>query len=274
MNTPAELELNDDRAIPQLGFGVWQIPQNETADLVATAVGKGYRLIDGAYIYGNEAEMGEGIRHSGVERDEIFVTSKVWNEDQGHDSARRAVERSVDQIGVGPLDLMLIHWPCPARAQYVETWKALIEARDAGLVRSIGVSNFHAEHLDRIIDETGVSPVLNQIELHPRLPQDEMRRANAERGIVTQSWTPLGRANAFDAPEIRTICERTGKSPAQLILRWHMQLGVSAIPRSTKPNHIASNFGIFDFELTQDDMAAVARLATGERIGSDPADMN
>jgi len=267
------LPLNDGCVMPQLGLGLYQIPRPETAALIRQAVGFGYRLFDGAAMYGNEAEMGEGVRSAGVPRDEIFVTTKIWNDHHGRARARRAVEESLARIGLDRIDLCLIHWPCPANDLYVETWQTLIEMREEGHLSSIGVSNFEPDHLDRIIGETGVTPVLNQIELHPRMQQEAMRKANAERGIVTQSWTPLGRGAAFDAPEIRAIAERLGCSPAQVILRWHLQLGLSAIPRSTKPAHVEANFGALGIELTEDDMAAIGSLEAGRRIGPSPDSM-
>jgi 2,5-diketo-D-gluconate reductase A len=265
------IALNDGHAIPRIGLGVWEIPQTATAQVVATGIKLGYRLIDGAFVYANEAGMGEGLRQGGVARENLFVTSKIWNSDQGRDSARKAIQGSLARIGVDYLDLVLIHWPCPSKDLYVETWEALIEAREAGLVRSIGVSNFEAEHLDRLIAATGVTPALNQIEVNLRLQQARMREANRTRGIVTQSWTPLGQGASFDAAEIAAICARTGKSPAQVILRWHLQLGVSVIPRSTKREHMASNIDLFDFELTQGEMQALTRLDEGVRTGPDPA---
>ena len=264
------LDLDDGRSIPQLGIGVWQIDGKEVPQVVATAVELGFRLIDGAFIYGNEAEMGEGIRRAAVPRADLFVTSKVWNSEHGYDEARRAVEGSLDRIGVDALDLVLIHWPCPSRDDYVETWKALIAARADGQVGSIGVSNFNADHLDRIMNETGATPAVNQIEVNPRFQNAALREANTARGILTQSWTPLGNAKSFDTPEIAAIAERTGKSPAQVILRWHIQLGVSVIPRSTSRDHLSQNIGLFDFELSEDDMAAIAGLEAGERCGPDP----
>ncbi|KAA2316254.1 aldo/keto reductase [Pseudooceanicola sediminis] len=265
-----KLSLNDTRSIPQMGFGVWQIPEETTENAVATAIGLGYRLIDGARIYGNEAGMGRGVRNSGVAREDLFVTSKVWNSDQGRDAARAAIRGSLERTGLDYLDLMLIHWPCPEKDLYVETWQALIEARDTGLVRSIGVSNFTATHLDRIIAKTGVAPALNQIELHPRMQQSDMRAANAERGVITQSWSPLGRANAFSDPTLVEIARRLDRSVPQVILRWHIQLGLSVIPRSSNPDHMASNFAAQSFELSDADMAAIEGMETGARIGPDP----
>lgn len=267
-----QLPLNHGRSIPQLGIGVWQIDDATNPGVVSAAVELGVRLIDGAFIYGNEASMGEGIRQAPAAREDLFVTSKVWNSDQGHDAARAAIDGSLKRIGLDYLDLVLIHWPCPARDQYVDTWRALIEAREAGKVRSIGVSNFNPDHLDRLIDETGVTPAVNQIEINPRFQNTEVRAANAKRGIVSQAWTPLGNGKSFDAPVIREAAERTGKSPAQVILRWHIQLGHSVIPRSTKRAHLASNIDVMDFALTEAEMAGMAALETGARCGPDPVE--
>lgn len=272
--TQPTLRLNDGRAIPQLGFGLWQVPAEETARVVREGLAAGYRLIDGAAIYGNEVGLGEGLRSADVARDQVFVTTKVWNDRQGRDETARAVEDSLSRIGLQQVDLMLIHWPCPERGLYLDTWKALIELRAAGKVASIGVSNFRVADLERIIGETGVVPVLNQIELHPRLQQAELRAFHARHGIVTQSWTPLGQGRSFEAPPVQAAAARTGKSPAQVILRWHLQLGCSVIPRSTRAAGLAENLDIFDFSLTEAEMAAMATLEAGERTGPDPAKFN
>jgi len=270
MQDQPRLVLTDGRSIPQVGFGLWQVPADQTARVVRDGLAAGYRLIDGAAIYGNEAGLGEGLRTASVPRDDIFVTTKVWNDRQGRAESRRAVEESLNRIGVDRVDLMLIHWPCPDQDLYVDTWKTLIDLRDEGRVTSIGVSNFHQTHLERIIGETGVIPVLNQIELHPRLQQAALRDFHAKHGIVTQSWTPLGQGRSFDAPPIRAAAARTGRSPAQVILRWHVQLGCSVIPRSTRAAGLAENLSLFDFSLTAEEMAAIATLDAGERTGPDP----
>lgn len=269
MQSPT-VKLNDGRHIPQLGMGVYQIPNETLPDVIAAGVELGYRLIDGAFFYDNEQGMGEGVRKANAPREDLFVTSKVWTSDHGYDQARRAIENSVKATGLDYLDLMLIHWPCPEKNLYVDTWKALIAAREDGLVKSVGVSNFNPDHLDRIIDETGVAPVLNQIELHPRMQQAAMRAENEKRGVLTQSWTPLGRGAAFDSPVIETIAARTGKTPAQVVLRWHIEMGASAIPRSSRKERLAENFDIFDFQLTASDMDTISALETGTRLGPDP----
>lgn len=264
------LRLNDGNRIPRLGLGLWQVPAESADETVVSALSLGYRLIDGAAIYGNEEGLGEGLRRSDVPREQVFVTTKIWNDRQGFDATLRAYDESLARLGLVP-DLLLIHWPCPSHGLYVETWRALVRLREEGRVRSIGVSNFHADHLERIIGETGVTPVLNQIELHPRLQQAELRALHDRLGIVTQSWTPLGQGRSFDAEPIRAIAARTGHSPAQVILRWHVQLGCSVIPRSTRTAGQAENLALDALELTEEDMAAIATLEAGERTGPDPA---
>ena len=264
------MTLNDGRTMPQLGTGIWQIEDAKTPEVVAEALRVGYRLIDGAAAYKNEAGMGRGIRDSDVVRDQIFVTSKLWNDAQGHDAALRAFDATMERSGLDYLDLYLIHWPLPAMDAYVDSWKALIRLRDEGRVRSIGVANFHEPHLRRLIDETGVAPALNQIELHPSLTQERMRAVNKQLGIVTQSWTPLGRGDSFDAPAIRDAAARTRRTVAQVILRWHIQHGLSVIPKSEKPERLAENFDVLDFTLTPEEMSAIDALDRGHRTGPDP----
>jgi 2,5-diketo-D-gluconate reductase A len=262
------LPLHSGRTIPQLGFGLWQV--GDAARVTETALRAGYRLVDGAAIYGNEVGQGIGVRASGVARDEVFVTTKVWNDRQGFDETRRAVDESFARLGLDRIDLILIHWPCAGRNRFVDTWRALIEVRDEGRVSDIGVSNFNAAQIGRLIAETGVAPVLNQVELHPRLQQAALRAAHARLGIVTQSWTPLGGGRCFDAPAILAIAARVGKSPAQVILRWHIEIGCSVIPRSSRAAGLAENLDVFDFALTADDHAAIAALDIDERTGPDP----
>ncbi len=265
MNT---LPLHTGRTIPQLGFGLWQV--GDAAGVTATALRAGYRLVDGAAIYGNEVGQGIGIRASGVARDEVFVTTKVWNDRQGFDEARRAVDESFARLGLERIDLILIHWPCPARNLFVDTWRALIGLRDEGRVTDIGVSNFNAVQIERLIAETGVAPVLNQVELHPQLQQADLRAAHERLGVITQSWTPLGGGQSFADPVIKAIAARVGKSPAQVILRWHVEIGCAVIPRSSRAAGLAENMNIFDFTLTAADHAAIAGLDKGARIGPDP----
>ena len=264
------ITLSDGHSIPQLGFGIWSVAPQITAETVSNALKIGYRLLDGAFIYGNEVGLGEGVRASGIAREEITITTKVWNSDHGRDNTRASVERSLKNIGVDQLDLVLIHWPVPSQDLYVQTWQALIELRDEGLIRSIGVSNFNQEHLERIINETGQAPVVNQIEVNPRLQQPHTTMANAIHGIATQAWTPLGKGLSFDADAITSMAERTGKSPAQVILRWHIQLGHIVIPRSINPERQAQNLDVFDFALSDDEMTAIKSLDVGLRTGPDP----
>ncbi|MFN4155659.1 MAG: aldo/keto reductase [Paracoccaceae bacterium] len=263
------MKLNDGNRIPALGLGIWQIPADQTGQIVACAIGMGYGLIDGAAIYGNEAGLGAGVRDSGVAREQVFVTTKIWNDRQGHDETLRAFEESVARLGLEP-DLLLIHWPCPEKGLYLDTWRAMIRLREEGRVKSIGVSNFMGDHLERLIGETGVTPVLNQIELHPGFQQAELRALHDRLGIVTQCWTPLGKGQAFDAAPVRAVCARSGKTPAQVILRWHVHLGCSVIPRSTDAGRLAQNLDICDFSLTAEEMAAMATLDTDTRLGPDP----
>jgi 2,5-diketo-D-gluconate reductase A len=262
------LPLHTGRSIPQLGFGLWQV--QEAATITETALRAGYRLVDGAAIYGNEVGQGEGIRASGVAREEVFVTTKIWNDRQGFDSTLHAADESFARLALDRIDLILIHWPCAAKNLFVDTWRALIRLRDEGRVTDIGVSNFNAAQIERLIAETGVAPVLNQIELHPQLQQSALRAAHASHGIITQSWTPLGGGRSFDAPEIMAIAKRLGKSPAQVILRWHLEIGCSVIPRSTRAAGLAENLDVFDFALTKEDHAAISSLDRAERIGPDP----
>lgn len=263
------LTLNDGHTIPALGFGLWQV--EDAARVTETALGLGYRLVDGAAIYGNEVGMGQGIAAAGLPRDEVFVTTKVWNDRQGYDSTRAAVGESLSRLGLDRLDLVLIHWPCPAADRYVDTWRALIDLRGAGVVISIGVSNFDAAQIDRLIAETGVAPVLNQVELHPLFQQADLRAAHAERGVITQSWTPLGKGRAFEAPTVTGLAARFGATPAQVILAWHLALGLSVIPRSSRAEGLAENLAAQGLALTGDDLDALALLEAGDRVGPDPA---
>ncbi len=269
-NTVPELKLSDSGSIPQLGFGVFQIPPEETAEAVRHALATGYRLVDTAAAYRNEAEVGQAIRSSGLDRDEVFITTKLWNGDQGYDNARRAFARSLDRLESDYVDLYLIHWPVPSRDLYVETWKALIECHQEGRARSIGVSNFEIAHLERIIDETGVTPAVNQIELHPQLQQRELRAFHARHSILTEAWSPLGQGAALDEAVIREIAEELGRTPAQVVLRWHIELGNVVIPKSVTPARIEENFELFDFELGPERLSRIAELDAGERTGPDP----
>lgn len=264
------MTFSDGRAMPRIGLGVWQIPDADTPRVVREAAAEGYRLFDGAAIYGNERGLGEGVRGAGVPRDELFVTTKVWNDSQGFDAAIRSVEESLSRLGLERLDLVLIHWPVPWKGLYVDTWKALLRLREEGRVSSVGVSNFLPEHLDRIAEATGVAPALNQIELHPELPQRELRDKHREMGIVTQSWTPLGQGRSFDKEPVRRAAERTGATPAQVVLAWNLAVGGVPIPRSTKRERLAENLRAVEVELLPEEVEAIEALETGHRCGPDP----
>lgn len=269
------LTFHDGHSAPQVGFGVFQIPDNETADAVATALEAGYRSIDTARIYDNERGVRQGIERSGVPRSEIFLTTKLWNADQGFDSTLKAFDQSMEKLGTDYLDLYLIHWPTPRNGRFVDTWKAFIRLHEEGRIRSIGVSNFLPEHLQRIIDETGVVPVVNQVELHPDFANREVAEANARHRIITESWSPLGQGgDLLKNDTLVSLAKKYGKSPAQVILRWHVQLGYMVIPKSVTPERIRSNIDIFDFELSADDMAAIAKLDEGKRMGPHPEELN
>lgn len=265
------LELNDNNRIPQLGFGVFEVEPEATHDAVLHALQTGYRMIDTAAMYGNEAEVAEAIASSGLERSEVFITTKVWNDDHGRDRTMRAFERSLKRLSSEWVDLYLIHWPAPTQGRYVETWQAMCELREQGRTRSIGVSNFLPEHIERVIDATGVAPAVNQIELHPRLQQRELRAFHEEHSLVTESWSPLGRGALLDDPVVRELAAQTGRTPAQVLLRWNVQLGCVVIPRSVRAQRIKENAQIFDFELNHEQMEAIARLDREQRIGPDPA---
>ena len=271
MTKQLRVELGDGHAIPQVGLGVWQTPDDVAVTAVQAALDAGYRHVDTAAAYQNEKGVGAGLRASGVARDEVFITTKVWNENQGYDNALKAIEGSLKRLQLDQLDLCLIHWPAPHRGLYLDTWRALIKAQEAGLVRSIGVSNFEVEHLDRVIGETGVTPVLNQIELHPRFQQTALRAAHAERGIKTESWSPLGQGQLLTDPIITGIAAKHGRTTAQVIIRWHLDSGLIVIPKSVTPSRIVENFDVFGFALDAEDMAAIAGLdQTDGRIGPNP----
>jgi 2,5-diketo-D-gluconate reductase A len=264
------VDLNDGNRIPQLGFGVFQVPAEETAEAVRHALETGYRLIDTAAAYGNEEAVRDALQTSGLDRGEVFITTKLFNTEHGRDKARKAFEQSLSKLGGDYIDLYLIHWPVPSQDRYVETWEALCALREEGRVRSIGVSNFQIEHLERIIDATGVVPTVNQIELHPRLQQPELRRFDAERQIATEAWSPLGQGELLDDPVIEAIASEHDRTPAQVVLRWHIQLGNVVIPKSVTPSRIEENYQVFDFDLGDDEMQRLSELDRGERIGPDP----
>ena len=264
------IELSDGNLIPQLGLGVWQASQEQARTAVGQALHIGYRHIDTASIYENEEGVGAGLRDSGVDRENVFVTTKIWNTDQGFEASGKALDESLARLKLDYVDLLLIHWPAPAKGLFVDTWRAMIEAKKLGKARSIGVSNFNPDHLQRLIEETGVVPVLNQIELHPYFQQADLRRSNAEFGICTESWSPLAQGKALDDPFIREIAAKHGRTCSQVIIRWHLQLGLVVIPKSVTEARIRENNLVFDFELSVDEMGAIAALDRELRQGPDP----
>ena len=274
MTSAPLIELNDGNSIPQLGLGVWQLTDEEATAAVSDALETGYRHIDTAAIYRNETGVGRAIAASALPRDEIFVTTKLWNKAQGRDLARSGLERSLEKLGLDHVDLYLIHWPCPAQDKYVETWEQLIDFRSEGLARSIGVCNFLPGHLDAIVDETGITPVVNQIELHPTFQPDDLINHCADLGVAVESWSPLGQAADLADPVITGIAGRLGATPAQVVIRWHLDRGFIVIPRSKNPERIASNFGALDVQLSAEDRAAIDALNASNRLGPDPATFN
>lgn len=272
------LTLNDGISIPVVGLGVWQTPAEDTERAVNAALHAGYRHIDTAAAYRNETEVGHALTTSGVPRDDVFLVTKLWNSEQGYDKTLAAFDASMKRLGLGGdddyLDLFLIHWPVPAANLFVETFKAFAHLRDQGRIHSIGVSNFAPEHLTMLIDSTGIVPAVNQVELHPLLPQHELRAVHARLGIATEAWSPLGQGSLLAHPTVTAIAETHGKTPAQVLIRWHIQLGNIVIPKSVNPDRIVSNFDVFDFELSEQDLASIATLDDGTRLGPDPRTFN
>ncbi len=275
------IALNDGNSIPQVGLGVWQTPPEDTERAVATALEAGYRHIDTAAAYGNEREVGHAIKNavkSGLPREDVYLTTKLSNADQGYDSTLASFEASMDRLGLSGsdeyLDLYLIHWPMPANNTFVDTFKAFAHLRDQGRIRSIGVSNFEPEHLRILVDGTGIVPAVNQVELHPLLQQQELREVHAQLGIATEAWSPLGQGSLLSNPTITAVADAHGKTPAQVLIRWHIQLGNIVIPKSVTPERIVSNFDVFDFELSEQDMASISSLGSGTRLGPDPRTFN
>ncbi len=269
------ITLNNGVAMPQLGYGVWQVPDDEAFTAVGNALEAGYRSIDTAAIYGNEEGTGKALAASGIARDELFVTTKLWNDAQGYDSTLRAFDESLNKLGLEYVDLYLIHWPLPAQGTFVDTYRAFEKIYEEGRAKAIGVSNFQPAHLERLLGETSVVPAVNQIELHPRLQQSEARAFHARHGIATEAWSPLGQGKDLltDATVTR-LAEKHGRTPAQIVLRWHLQLGNVVIPKSVTPSRIKENIDVFGFELDDADMAAIAALDSGTRLGPDPDTFN
>jgi 2,5-diketo-D-gluconate reductase A len=270
MTSAPRLTLNDGNTIPQLGLGVYKATNDEASRAVNVAFDVGYRHVDTATLYNNEAGVGEAIARSSLPRAELFITTKVYQDRHGFDEARSSFGESLERLGLDYVDLYLIHWPAPKQDRYVETWRSLEQIQADGLARSIGVSNFHPHHLERLAAETGVVPSVNQIELHPWLPQSDVREYNAAHGIVTEAWSPLARGRILDNPVLDQLAAKHGKSPAQVVIRWHLQLGNVVIPKSVTPSRIAENFDVFDFVLDDEDLARITTLETGERTGKDP----
>jgi diketogulonate reductase-like aldo/keto reductase len=279
MSTVPSVTLNNGVEMPLLGFGVFQTPPDATTTAVEEALSLGYRHIDTAAAYGNEREVGDSVRRSGIARDDVFIETKVWISDYGHDATLHAFDKSAGKLGVDRIDLLILHQPLPSRFDAtLDAYRALEKLLADGKVRAIGVSNFMPEHLDRLLTEASVVPAVNQIELHPYFQQRALQRVHAENGIVTQAWSPIGgitsygggERSAFDDPTLLEIARQHGKSAAQVMLRWHLQEGRSAIPKSTKPARIAENFDVFDFELSGEQIAAIDALDTGVRGGPDP----
>ena len=264
------LTLNDDRQIPQLGFGTYQIPDDKADEAVKIAIETGYWLVDTAKVYENERGVGKGVG----DWSDIFLQTKIWNEDQGYDKTLKAADGSLDRLGRDHVDMLLIHWSCPEDELFVDTWKALIELRDQGKAKSIGVSNFREEDLKRIVDETGVVPALNQIELHPTFQQRQLRQVHDEMGIVTQSWSPLGQGEGLSNDTIKQVADETGQPASAVIINWHLQHGLAPIPKSASRDHIEANFKALDFTLTDEQMKRIDELDSASgRMGPEPSKM-
>lgn len=270
MSDNPSVPLAGGTSIPQLGFGVFQVPPEETRAVVEEALDAGYRSIDTATAYRNEAEVGRAVAASGLDRSELFITTKLWNSEHGRGPARAAFEGSLERLGLDRVDLYLIHWPMPARGLYVETWLELEAILAEGLASAIGVSNFQAHHLREIVEAGSVVPAVNQVELHPRFAQGELRAVHAELGIVTEAWSPLAKAALLDDPVVVSVAERHDATPAQVVLAWHLALGNVVIPKTVHPGRMRENLGALDVELDAQDMAAIARLDVGGRLGPDP----
>lgn len=274
MTAVPNITLNDGTTIPQLGYGVWQVPADVAESVVSKALEVGVRHIDTAAIYGNEEGVGAAIAKSGIPREDLYVTTKLWVADFKQGKTKEALRTSLEKLGLDYVDLYLIHWPSPEDEKYLEAWKALEELKAEGLTRSIGVSNFLPEHLDRVAETGTVTPAVNQVEVHPTLQQQEIQKANEKHGIVTQGWTPLGRGQAFEDTAVTDAAKAHDVTPAQVILRWHLQQGRIVFPKSETPERIAQNFEVFGFELSEDELAAIDALERDGRTGADPATFN
>lgn len=273
-STANNVVMADGNKIPQLGLGVWQASQEQARMAVAEAIRAGYRHIDTAAIYKNEEGVGAGLRDVGVAREDVFITTKVWNADHGYDNAKKALHESLSKLNVDYVDMLLIHWPLPKKNQFVDTWKALIDAKESGKVKSIGVSNFNPEHIQRLIDETGVPPVIDQVEAHPSFQQKSLRESLASMNVLMQAWSPLGQGKAMEHLAIQEIAHKYGKTAAQVVIRWHIELGNIVIPKSVTPERIRQNFEVFDFSLDGEDMKKIADLQSDNRMGPDPLTMD
>ena len=275
MTSAPTCTFHDGHTIPQLGYGVWQVEDDVAHQVVAQALDVGYRHIDTAAAYGNEAGVGRALAESDVPREDVFVTTKLWNSDQGYDSTLAAFDTSMGKLGLDVLDLYLIHWAMPAQDTFLDTWRAFVALQGQGRVRSIGVCNFPEEQLERLIGESGVTPVMHQIELSPYLTQERLREVDAAHGILTQSWSPLGSGKGLlDDPTLRTIADEHGATPAQVVLAWHLALGLVVIPKSVTPERIVENYGALQLQLDEADIAQISGLNRDERTGPDPATMN
>jgi len=272
-NVP-QIKLNNGQLIPQLGLGVYKLEAASAADLVSTAIDSGYRRIDTAALYLNEAEVGQGVRQSSVPRDEIFVTTKIWHDHHDYASALKAIDESLSRLDIDYVDMVLIHWPAPAQDKFVEAWSAFQHAVEKGKVRGIGVSNFHTMHLDKLLAAGGTVPALNQVELHPGLQQASLRRYDADHGIATEAWSPIARGRFNDDPVIQAIAQKHDKTPTQVVIRWHIELGNLVIPKTATPSRLLENISVFDFSLDAEDMSAIATLDSGLRTGPNPEEFN
>ncbi|MET8853332.1 aldo/keto reductase [Amycolatopsis sp. NPDC004625] len=275
MTSVPVIELNNGVRMPQLGYGVFQVPDDETAAALKAALEAGYRSIDTAAVYGNEKGVGQAIAESGIARDDLFVTTKLWNSAQGYDSTLKAFDESLAKLGLEQLDLYLIHWPTPKRDKFLDTWKAFEKLYADGRVRAIGVSNFQPAHLERLMDAASVVPAVNQVELHPYLQQAELREFDTKNGIATEAWSPLAKGGSLlGDPVVADLAVKHSRTPAQIVLRWHLQLGNVVIPKSVTPSRIEENFDLFGFTLTEEELDSLTPLDRGERTGPDPDTFN